>query len=71
MSNTHDCIVNINALLKDRNTQIATGFSLSDPKHELIQVATAKADSSVRGKPAVLWANFCPFCGVALKGDAS
>lgn len=64
----HDCVERINALLVDRNTQIATAISFSDPSRELIQVATCKANITKRGKAATFFASFCPFCGKKLSG---
>lgn len=71
MSNQHDCIGNINQQLKDHNTRIAEAISLSAEPRELIQIATVKLDSSNRKKPANLFATYCPFCGVKLKGGAA
>lgn len=68
---SHDCIKRIDEQLAEKNTRIATAFSFADPERELIYVQTTKADSSVRGKPASLFATFCPFCGTKLKGGAA
>lgn len=68
---THDCIATTNALLKPRNTALASAISFSAPTRELIQVTTVKADSSLRGKPVVMFASFCPFCGVKLNVGAA
>ena len=65
---SHDCIKLIDEQLADKNTRIATAFSFADPERELIYIQTQKADSSIRGKPVSLFATFCPFCGVKLKG---
>ena len=69
MSNTHECVRQINALLAEHNTQVATAISFSDPGRELIQVATVKKDGSKRGKPRTFFASFCPFCGKSLSPD--
>lgn len=65
---SHDCVKTLNEQLAQYNTQVAGAISFSDPSRELIQVVTAKADPRVRGKPRALFASFCPFCGVSLKG---
>lgn len=61
----HDCIANINAHLKGRNTRIALAVSCV-PDQELIQVTTAKVDETKRGRPVLMFASYCPFCGVKL-----
>ncbi len=66
----HDCVARINALLVERNTQISTGISFSEPARELIQVGTAKLDPGKRGKPITFYATFCPFCGQKLGSAA-
>jgi hypothetical protein len=67
---SHDCVARINALLAERNTVIAQAISFGPPR-ELIQIATAKADHKVRGKPALFFASHCPFCGAKLEtGEA-
>lgn len=65
---THDCFKRLDEQLKQYNTKIAQAYSFDNPERELIQVATVKADSNVRVKPRALYATFCPFCGVKLKG---
>ena len=60
------CVKRINALLVDQNTVIAEAISFSNPEREMIQIVTAKANQSKRGKPSNFFASFCPFCGVKL-----
>lgn len=68
----HDCIRSVNEQLAPHNTRIASAISFSTPARELIQVVTCKAEPSVRGKPVVMFASHCPFCGVKLAtGSAS
>lgn len=70
MSQKHDCILRIDEQLTAHNTRIAQAIDFSGENRELIQVATVKADASVRKKPVAMFATFCPFCGAKLKGGA-
>ena len=63
---SHDCVEQINRLLADRNTALPTALSFSNPERELIEVATVKKDTAVRGKPVRFFASYCPFCGKKL-----
>lgn len=71
MSDTHDCVKRVNDQLREYNTQILTAVSLGDPERELIAIGTIKADHQVRKKPVAMYASYCPFCGVKLKGGAA
>jgi hypothetical protein len=62
MTERHDCTERINALLAPKNTILAVAFSI-DSARELVMLTTVKADTKKRGKPATLFASFCPFCG--------
>lgn len=66
MSQKHDCIQQINEQLAAHNTRIAQAIDFSGENRELIQVATVKADASVRKKPVAMFAEYCQFCGVKL-----
>ena len=63
----HDCVRRINEQLKPHNTALAGAICFSEPERELIQVATVKADQKMRVKPRLMFASFCPFCGVNLR----
>ena len=65
----HDCVARINALLKEHNTKLAEAIAIGSDR-ECIVLATSKADEKLRKKPALLFATFCPMCGVKLKGAA-
>jgi hypothetical protein len=64
---SHDCIKKIDKALLEHSTRVAVSFSFSNPSRELIQVATAKSDPNSRKKPKIMFASFCPFCGVSLE----
>lgn len=64
MKTEHDCVSRINGLLAEHNTVIAIGLATGGG--EYIQIATAKADHTKRGKPVLFFASHCPFCGVKL-----
>lgn len=65
----HKCVDRVNDQLKSRNTRLSLAFSLAADR-ELIMLATEKADPSVRKKPVLFFANYCPMCGVKLRGAA-
>jgi len=47
-------------MLKEHNVRlVSTMFS----KPEVVVVETAKIDTKKRGRPPVMLASFCPFCG--------
>lgn len=57
-----DCIEKTNAFLKDQgngNTMLLT--NLFGPPRAV--VSTCKRSERVRGKPFIMMASFCPFCG--------
>lgn len=55
-----DCIQQTNNMLKEHNVRlVSTMFS----KPEVVVVETAKIDTKKRGRPPVMLASFCPFCG--------
>jgi len=54
-----DCIATTNAFLKDRNTQILV--PMFGPQRPFVE--TVKLDDKKRGKPAMMFASNCPFCG--------
>lgn len=54
-----DCIAKVNGHLAAYNTRLT--FSLFGPRVTFIQ--TDKLDAKKRGKPSLMVASFCPFCG--------
>jgi hypothetical protein len=64
---SHDCIDRIDKALLEHSTRLSIAFTLSNPSRELIQVATMKSDPSSKKKPKVMYASFCPFCGLSLE----
>lgn len=69
----HDCVRRVNLLMDGQNTVISQAISVGNSSRELIIVATSKKDPRRRGKPAVMFASHCPFCGRKLDilGSAS
>ena len=65
---THKCIKEMNDMLAEHNTRLAETIDFSGNKRELLQLSTVKFDEKVRKKPVTVFANYCPFCGTALKG---
>jgi hypothetical protein len=65
----HQCITKINNQLKAKNTRITQmmmfGVDMSQQSDPMV-VMTEKIDLTVRGKPVVVFANYCPFCGIHL-----
>lgn len=68
MNTQHDCVKRLNEKLEVHNSRIAQAISFGEKPRELIQVTTVKVNSTKRGKPPVLFASYCPFCGVKLEG---
>ena len=68
MKRKHKCVEEMNDRLREHNTRLAEAIDFSGKERELIQLATVKADAKVRKKPAAVFASYCPFCGVELKG---
>lgn len=67
----HDCREKIDALLADRNTRVQWVFTLGDEGMGMPwPIATEQVERG-RGKKkaAMLFASFCPFCGVPLKSE--
>lgn len=61
-----NCHGRINAKLKEKNARLVTGFHLaadSIMKSLPPIIALEKIDTSKRGKPPILIATYCPFCG--------
>lgn len=61
----HKCFESADVQLGKRNTKLQFAFQLPKMEARLV-IATVKADEKKRGKPVMLMANFCPFCGVHL-----
>lgn len=70
MSEKHDCVERVNALLKEHNTRLMGVITFGEGP-ERIALATVKADDKVRKKPALFFASYCPMCGVKLKPTPS
>ncbi len=60
-----DCVKKTNALLAQYNTRLV--LPMIGPQRVLIE--TTKADNQKRGKPASMFASFCPFCGERYQAD--
>jgi len=60
-----NCLEEANKTLSERgcNTQIKIPFFIDDSKPRAI-IATVKEDSNVRKKPSILFATYCPLCGI-------
>ena len=56
------CIAKVNAELANRNANTEIVVPFVGPQRPFIE--TMKADNRSRGKPAKVFATFCPFCGV-------
>jgi hypothetical protein len=65
----HDCITRVNEQLKEHNTQLSLAYSLTTPMRELIHIRTVKLDPLLRGRPMVLFATYCPICGMKLERE--
>ena len=64
---THNCAAEINEKLKDSGWRLAE-FITSGPARELFSIQLSKRNEAQRGlKKTVLFASYCPFCGVELK----
>lgn len=65
MSTACNCIKEMNAALREYNTVLVT--NLIDPSPKAL-VLTEKLDSKKRGKPMLMFASYCPFCGTKYAG---
>lgn len=63
---SHDCVKHVNEQLAAYNTRLGMAISFSNPERELIPLLTVKKDDKVRRKPMLMYASYCPFCGVKL-----
>lgn len=54
-----DCRSVVNATLLPHNTELACNYIDADP----CLVLTVKIHEKVRGKPMLVSASYCPFCG--------
>lgn len=54
-----DCITEVNKLLDEHNTTLA--LPMFGARRPFVQ--TEKLESTKRGKPPMMQATFCPFCG--------
>lgn len=55
---TCKCVSEVNKLLAERNTKIVVDLFSGIPA-----LMVEKRDSNVRGRPSLVVANYCPFCG--------
>lgn len=63
-----DCIQQTNEMLKEHNIRlVSTMFA----KPEVVVIQTEKIDSKKRGRPPVMLASYCPFCGEKHNGPQS
>lgn len=69
----HTCREKIDALLAERNTRVQYVFTLGDSGVGMPwPIATEQVERGRGKKKAVmLFASFCPFCGVSLKPAAT
>lgn len=65
-----DCRTKVDEKLVDHNARIAISFELSDgdgPTRGMVlappSIEVEKIYKKKRGKPPILMANYCPFCG--------
>jgi len=63
----HDCVKRVNEQLRASNTMLSLAVSITNPERELIHIRTVKIDPLLRGRPVVLFATYCPICGVKLE----
>lgn len=59
------CIARINSMLREHNSYLVTNL-FGKPR---AIIATTKFDEKKRGKPKMMFASFCPFCGVKYAAD--
>ncbi len=64
-----DCIAETNRLLAAEGHDAAVLTNLFGPPRAVVELY--KPDSNRRGKPPVLQASFCPFCGVRYPARAA
>jgi hypothetical protein len=67
----HTCVADLNEKLAEHNTRLADTISFSSEPRELIQLTTVKADEKKRGRPVLMYASYCPFCGVKLNNGSA
>jgi len=66
-ANTCDCLSGANAKLAEHNAEIVvTWWPVTRPVIE-----TQKVDSKKRGKPPLMVATYCPFCGAKYPAASS
>jgi hypothetical protein len=56
---TCDCVAKVNEMLAGNNTKIV--LPMIGPQRTFVE--TCKVDEKKRGKPSLMFASFCPFCG--------
>ncbi len=56
-----NCIADINADIGPKHNAILVTTLFGEPR---AVIGTEKVDSRKRGKPPVMLASFCPFCGL-------
>lgn len=64
-----DCIDAVNAKLAEHNTQLEINL-LARPVHVMVATCKLVWGPPRRGKPVLMAATYCPFCGVAYKSKS-
>lgn len=67
---THECFDRVDAMLAERNTRLTFPIMLGDDQAPRPMILTEQIETG-RGKKKFvgMFATFCPFCGVNLKGE--
>ncbi len=66
------CVARLNGELAEHNLRISTPIAFGEQTlAAMIPITTHKVDPKKRGRASTLYASFCPFCGVNLRGDAA
>lgn len=67
---THKCFDDVDALLAERKTRLTFPIMLGGDQTPLPMIVTEQIETG-RGKKKAcgMFATFCPFCGVNLKGE--
>lgn len=64
-----NCVDVANQVLAKSNTEIEPIFAAIPGRIDMpVGIRTCKIDKTLRGSAKVLFATFCPFCGVKLDG---
>lgn len=63
-----NCIEEINTLLADRNSKLATTIRFGSKPGEpsvLVTIQCDKINTRAKGRPPAIVPSFCPFCGIS------